>query len=376
MTGTELVHAGFSLTLHRHLSAGESGNTVCSPWSVSTALAVLTAGADEPTRATLTTALAAGESAADLVSALAADASAVAEGSPADDESVLTTANTLWVDEARTPTRSFTEALGGWPGSAVRPAPIARDPEGARGIVNADVDEATRGLVPEILPPESITSVDRAVLVNTLYVLAGWVQRFDSGSTADGTFRSPGGPRQVPMLRGVREIPYAATGGWRYAALPLGANLNAELLLPDADLAPAEAALDGPDLVGLRRSAADALVTLTMPRFRVEGGGDLEAAMVALGLGRLFDDQANPLPHVLENDVLFLSSAFHRGVLRVDEQGVEGGAATALVMTPAAFRVLPEVELTLDRPFLVLVTHRATGAVLFVARVVDPASSP
>ncbi|TMK48392.1 MAG: serpin family protein, partial [Actinobacteria bacterium] len=52
--------------------------------------------------------------------------------------------------------------------------------------------------------------------------------------------------------------------------------------------------------------------------------------------------------------------------------GIEGAAATAMVMRAVAFRSLPEVEMVVDRPFYLLVGHRATGAVLFLARVANP----
>jgi serine protease inhibitor len=43
-----------------------------------------------------------------------------------------------------------------------------------------------------------------------------------------------------------------------------------------------------------------------------------------------------------------------------------------MVMRAVAFRSLPEVDMVVDRPFFLLVGHRGTGAVLFLARVADP----
>lgn len=371
MPTSQEQHAGFALTLHKLMAPDPAENTVCSPWSVSTALAALTAGADEPTRAALVEALGAGTGTADPAR-LAADAAAVAAGRSSGGESVLSTTTTLWVDEAFRPTRGFTDALAGWPGSAVRPAPIVRAPEAARQAVNTDVAELTRKLIPEILPHGSVTSDDRAVLVNALYLLAAWLVPFDRDATTEGTFHGADASLQVPMMRAVREIRYAATSGWRYAALPLELGLRAEILLPDADLQQAEPALHAGLLTDLRGAAADARVTLSLPRFRVSGGGDLCEPLVALGLGRLLDPAAEPLPSMVEGEPLCLTAAYHRAVLRVDERGVEGAAATAMMAGTVAFRVLPEVEMIIDRPFLVLVTHLHTGAVPFVARVARP----
>jgi serpin B len=61
-------------------------------------------------------------------------------------------------------------------------------------------------------------------------------------------------------------------------------------------------------------------------------------------------------------------------VLTVDEAGLEGAAATAMMMTRLAAVGPPPrpVRVRVDRPFLVLVRHRPSGALYFLARVTDP----
>jgi serpin B len=57
----------------------------------------------------------------------------------------------------------------------------------------------------------------------------------------------------------------------------------------------------------------------------------------------------------------------------VDEEGTEAAAATAVIMMRAA-AVAPEepVVFRADRPFLYLIRHRDTGAILFLGRMQDP----
>jgi serpin B len=68
---------------------------------------------------------------------------------------------------------------------------------------------------------------------------------------------------------------------------------------------------------------------------------------------------------------LAVEAVLHESVLEIDEQGLEGAAATAVMMRLASLPS-PGVELTVDRPFLFLVRHAATGVVYFVARVSSP----
>jgi serine protease inhibitor len=43
-----------------------------------------------------------------------------------------------------------------------------------------------------------------------------------------------------------------------------------------------------------------------------------------------------------------------------------------MIMQAVAFRSLPEVEMVVDRPFYLLISHPASGTVLFMARVAEP----
>ena len=70
--------------------------------------------------------------------------------------------------------------------------------------------------------------------------------------------------------------------------------------------------------------------------------------------------------------LMYISQVFHKAFVAVDETGTEAAAATAVVMEDTA---APEtVEMRVDRPFLFLIRDNATGAIVFVGRVVNPAA--
>ena len=70
--------------------------------------------------------------------------------------------------------------------------------------------------------------------------------------------------------------------------------------------------------------------------------------VLVVGLGR--DDRFGPL---------------------VSDEGQHPVALIPLVGVTKAVEAEP-IDLTIDRPFIILIRHRATGAVLFVGRVVEP----
>jgi serine protease inhibitor len=369
-------HSGFAVDLLHasYPSTPGADAVVLSPWSVSSALAAVAPASPPRLRRRIEQAVGGPGGEGDPVAALAADAARVADATDADGEGLLAVANTLWVDDACTPVAEVVEGLGRWPGASLRGVPLRTDPHGARQTVNAAVAELTRDLVPELLPPGTITSDDRAVVVNALYLLAGWLEPFTASLTTDEPFRCPSGPRAVPTMRAVREVDYVDEA-WQYLALPLDLGLTAEILVPPDDpLTAVDAAarvdtLDGALLRRCRQRASGHRVDLHLPRFRAETAVELTGSLHALGMGGLFESGALGL--VVEERV-HVSAAFHAAVLRVDERGIEGAAATALAMRAVAHRRLPEVEVRVDRPFAFLVTHRPTGAILFLAHVVEP----
>ncbi len=65
-----------------------------------------------------------------------------------------------------------------------------------------------------------------------------------------------------------------------------------------------------------------------------------------------------------------LTRSFQRAFAAVDEEGTEAAAATSIGL--ALGRPPEPTTVVVDHPFLFFLRHQATGALLFVGRVVDP----
>ena len=68
---------------------------------------------------------------------------------------------------------------------------------------------------------------------------------------------------------------------------------------------------------------------------------------------------------------LYIQAVLHKAFVSVDEKGTEAAAATGVVVGVTSAPT-PDVELTIDRPFVFLIRDTETGAVLFAGRVLDP----
>jgi serpin B len=57
----------------------------------------------------------------------------------------------------------------------------------------------------------------------------------------------------------------------------------------------------------------------------------------------------------------------------MDEKGTEAAAATGVVMGVTSARPVEEPKVfTADRHFVLVIRHKASGAILFLGRVADP----
>ncbi|MPZ00912.1 MAG: serpin family protein [Actinophytocola sp.] len=372
-------HLRFSLALHRGLASG-GGTTCFSPYSVASALGLAYQAARASTADELRALLSPDEPDITKQVELLADA-ATLDGAFDGEEPVLAVSNTLWAWDQLPLNDDFGADLAGWPGARLASAPFVADPEGARQAINADVAETTRDLITELVPAGAVTVDTVASLVNALYLKAAWRNPFAAAQTTDGMFHTPGGDRTVPMMRQVEQLGYAEVDGWRAAVLPATGGVQAVVLLPDvdaaagadadADLATAEATLDADTLAGLLDGVRTRRVSLRMPHVDVGMNVSLTRALGELGVSTLFTPTAD-LSGLSSDSRLMVSDALHESVLKIDEDGLEGAAATAMMIRLTSADVSEPVSFVVDRPFLLLIRHASTGAVYFLARVTDP----
>jgi serine protease inhibitor len=369
----EHAHLAFALAVQHALPGTDT--TVCwSPYSVASALGLAATGAHGATRDELTALLmgAADAGLAEHGEMLTEAATLRADGGRRGEPPVLNVANTMWHTPEISILPGFASELAGWPNAAIREAPFSSDQEAARRLINADVSETTRGLIPELLDRGTIKRDTLATLVNALYLKVAWRHSFPDRGTQPRPFHGVSGSADVPTMRLAERLGYGAAGGWQVVVLPGAGEVEGVVLLPDGDIATAESTVDADALAGLLAAPIQRQVTLYLPKFRVRAKADLNQVLTGLGVRTMFGNAADFSG--ISDSRLAVDSVIHEAVLTVDEQGLEGAAATALVMRAAAMvrSTTEPVEVHVDRPFLFLVRHRPSGAIYFLSRVVQP----
>jgi serine protease inhibitor len=366
-----LTHLAYTLALHRVTAPDPTVNACWSPFSVASALGLVAQGARGLTRDELAVLLV-GDKNGDLaeLGATLGRAGVLEPHRDNDDEPVIAVANTMWTDASVEVLASFVEELGRWSSGKVREAPFRQSPQQAREMINVDVAKTTRDLIPELLPDGVIHEDTVAALVNALYLKCAWRFPFTKGATKPLPFHTPKGVEDVPTMTLSERIGYAARDGWQVITLPAVGGVDATVLLPDGDLATAERGLDADTLALLLDAPKNQQVNLLLPKIDVAMNAELTPPLNQLGVRTVFTDAADLTG--ISQTAIAVQAVLHEAVLKLDEQGLEGAAATAVMMRLASLPTGAPVEVHVDRPFLLVVRHQKTGVVYFLARVVEP----
>ncbi|KAK6045013.1 hypothetical protein COOONC_17481, partial [Cooperia oncophora] len=115
--------------------------------------------------------------------------------------------------------------------------------------------------------------------------------------------------------------------------------------------------LTGERIQKLLSKLKDTLVTVTIPKMKIETGFKLKEALMAMGVTQMFSGNAD-LTGISKAPPLHISDAAHRAIIEVDEGGTTAAAATIFFGIPVSLRIGGPQPVTFraDHPFLFILT--------------------
>jgi serpin B len=336
----------------------------------------------------------------------------------------LNIANAIWAEKTFSIEAPYRETVGKHYGTgAFRAADFKGNADGERDKINSWVEGKTKDRIKDLIGKGVLTDTTRMVLVNAIYFKGEWASPFKEANTKDADFTTADGtktttptmhggsgdasyaafnadgtlfatPDRVP-IRGNDPGParYPDAGGFAMAKLPYkGDEISMVLIAPMAHdgLNAIEEKLSSAKLDEWVGKLKQRQTQIVLPTFKLEteyalgeGGTDPKGILPAMGMKRAFTDPrlensadfsgmhvpASPM------DALYIGKVIHKAFLEVNEKGTEAAAATAVAMSSPAS--LPRTEpfnpvFKADKPFLMLIRHDATGAILFMGRMMTP----
>jgi len=361
----------FSLDLYLALRPRNSGNFVFSQTSISTALAMLYAGASSSTAAQMSDTLHFTLPAARLHAAFNALDLALTTPPPGASPAAfrVQVANSIWLQDGFTVLPAYLDTLAENYGSGLFVEDFSTTPEPARDAINQWVADRTEGQIPSLFPQGSIDTLTRLVLANAVFFHGDWKVPFMKDSPSR-VFHALTGDVSVPTMHGSSNAWIWNGTGWNAAAIDYVGDAAAMIIVvPDAGtFAAFEAGLTAESLsailAGARPSGG---ADLYMPRFKFSTDVGLNDILSELGMPDAFDDRAD-FSGINGARDLRVQAIVHKAIIAVDEKGTTASAATGV----SVGIVSAPPTLVVDRPFLFFVRHKSTGAILFQGRVVDP----
>ncbi len=367
-------NTAFACELYGKLkSAAGDGNVFFSPYSISMALAMTSAGARGETDAQMVKALhfepdPARRHAA--FGAMEANLNAVQKKG----QVKLSVANSLWPQQDYKLLKSFLSLVREHYGASVTPLDF-RASETARKTINTWVEGKTNQKIKDLIPGGALNATTRLVLVNAIYFKGNWTSPFKAEETQEQPFRLQSGQTvRAPLMFQQKHFNYAEDDEVQALELPYaGDDLSMIVLLPRKEdgLASLENSFSPAKLAKWTQAMWSPDVKVYLPKFKMTCRFSLNDTLKAMGMSNAFDQAQADFSGMDGSRSLFISAAVHKAFVEVNEQGTEAAAATGISMALAALP-RPPIEFRADHPFIFLIRERSTGSILFIGRVTQP----
>lgn len=348
----------FSLEYYKIAIQKKEGNMVFSPLSITTTLSNLLLGACDETKDRLEKLLFYPKEFACVHRALKVLGKSKA----------LTSANAIFYQPALKMGSEFHNLSSTFYGTKLKP--FTNNTRQALTDINSWVSEHTGNKIKQLL--DDLDPDAQMVLLNAVYFQAKWKTIFKLQHTSPKEFYRPGlPPIKVPMMTS-KKYPVAAYYDNNLRAkvgrFQLFHNLSLVILIPRSqltNLSEIEEHLNPTALMSaLTKLGAMPLkpTIVVLPKFKLESSQDLTAIIGEMDFGLFFDPD---LCGITQSKEVAVSSAMHKAVLQISEEGVEGAAATAVTLARTA--TFFEVQ----QPFIFLLL-RDNRVPLFLGRVNNP----
>ena len=365
-----LANNVFAFDLYKK-AVTKNKNLFLSPFSISSALAMTYAGAHAETKTQMSSALHFPENDLLIHQTFAAFQNRLAE-IETKGAIQINTANSLWPQKGYDFLTEFLDLLKKYYGVIITPLDFAAS-EQARSLINNWVLEKTRSKIREIIPEGLLDGLTRLVLVNAIYFKGDWDEQFDKKNTQPTSFfQTAENVKTIPMMHKKGRCGYYKTDGLQVLELPYsGKDISLLIFLPDEieGLPELETNLNVENVKTWTSSLRHMEVRVFLPRFEITSSLNLTGILHNLGMVDAFGKA--DFSGMDGTKQLYIAAVLHKAFIKVNEEGSEAAAATAVIMKTRSIP-LPAPVFQADHPFLFIIRENNSGSILFIGRVYNP----
>jgi len=378
MNSSILGNDKFSIDLYR-LMKEEYENFVFSPFSISTVMAMLSAGARGETLKQIKEVLF-----FPPLPTLQAEYKNILPEIKSTGDFTVETANKLFAKKNFSIMRDFQETLNNTFHSGIQNIDVG-EPKAAAEKINNWVEEMTKNKIKNLIDESMINMDTRLILVNAIYFKSDWSKEFKNSPKM--IFKvSCSSKVKVPMMTKRDEVFFANLDNLSSTMIELpykGDRMVMQILLPTSKTCgPSNKRKGG--LEDLEEKLKDNNINelfdkekkktkliIHLPRFKLEADLKLKKDLKKLGLMNMFLGGTADFSGITKNEALYVSDVVQKTFIEVGEKGTEAAAATAaLPILWKSGSMLPTFRAV--HPFIFYLRDKESGMLLFQGRVINP----
>lgn len=239
------------------------------------------------------------------------------------------------------------------------------------------LNEQTGGLLEEQVKKVEMPVNTVLALASTVYFKAQWKNEFIDINNVKETFHTPTGDIICDFMRQgyVRDYYW----GEKFSAVQQELQNSGGMwfILPDDGVSVDELLADSETLDfmvsdGDWENKKNLIVNLSVPKFDVVAETELTDRLKNLGIIDVFDVAKSNFSPLMDNyEGIAISKAQHAARVMIDEEGCTATAFTVMLEAGSAMPPAEEIDFTLDRPFIFVITSD-DGLPLFMGVVNEP----
>lgn len=372
------ANTGFGFNLLNQVSSNNAGggNIFISPYSASTALQMVCAGAAGATQKQILKVLGTGNLPQTALNEGFQQIGAIIDSK--NTNFTLTTANALWYQNGTSINPAFIEVNQQVFGANVQAIDFYNGTSAT--IINSWASQETQGNITNVVsyPFDPAPSL---LLANAVYFKGNWQTPFATNLTLPSTFHLKGGPVTVPMMNQTGTFSYCATKSYQAIQLPYqGGDLAMYVFLPSANSSIATL-LGTIENMGWQKASQNGFSeqsgSLSLPRFNLNYKVNLIPSLKALGMTSAFSNTPGvaDFQNISAIYRLYISSVNQQAVIKVNETGTEAAAVTTIGLATCSAIGFPlnSFNMIVNRPFVFFIEDQQTGTILFMGEVLNPA---
>ncbi len=364
----------FAYNLYNEIAGQEKENLAISPFSISTAMAMVYGGAAGQTKKEMSDVLLFDSDKDRFHKNFAEHVSKIKKSAGNDLE--LNIANGMWLQHDYPFLETYIGTISRYYETVLNKANFKEDREKERTEINNWVSDKTNNKIEELIRKDVLCEETRMVLVNAIYFLGSWLKEFDKELTHEREFNISSKDKvKTKFMKKESEFNYYEDKHAQALEIPYsGENFSMLLLLPKEDIGirKFESVFDVNKYNQYVKNLNKSKVTVLLPKFKIRFHANLERIFQEMGMALAFSDNADFSDMTSKRD-LKIDQIIHQAFVEIDEKGTEAAAATAVTVVKTSARAYDDkIVFNANRPFHFIIRDNNSNTIIFMGRVVNP----